>query len=87
MKETSEVGYKVRLFIDPESLQEVVLKSDYDNLKASHKKLVEALKPFAALVKEINELRHEDDSTCPWRLCARDIRKAQRALAEAEGRQ
>jgi hypothetical protein len=57
---------------------------DYAALAASHEKLVKAMKPFAALAKEVNELRHSDNSTCPWRLCAGDIRKAQQALSEAE---
>ena len=57
------------------------------NTRPLEDELLEALRPFAALAEEVNELRHEDDSTCPWRLKAGDIRKALTAIAHAEGRQ
>lgn len=44
------------------------------------KVLEEALKPFAALAAVVDDLGHEDDSTCPHRLKAADIRRARAAL-------
>lgn len=57
------------------------------NTRPLEDELLTALRPFAALAEEVNELRHEDDSTCPWRLKAGDIRKALTAITHAEGRQ
>lgn len=44
-------------------------------------KVVEALRPFAAIAKELDRINHEDDSTCTWRLSAKDIRLARDVLA------
>ena len=41
-----------------------------------------ALRPFAALADDVDRLRHEDDSTCPHRLKAGDVRRARTALSE-----
>lgn len=39
-----------------------------------------AAKPFAALAEEVDRFRHKDDSTCPHRLRAGDIRALRAAL-------
>ena len=53
------MSYEVQLFTDPETLQPVVLASDYAALAASHEKLVEALK---AAQEELRLIRMKDSN-------------------------
>lgn len=45
--------------------------------------LEEAIAPFAILANDVDRWGHEDDSTCPHRLRATDVRRA-RALIQGE---
>jgi hypothetical protein len=47
-------------------------------------RLREALKPFAAFADQIDEWRHEDDSTCTHRIKASDLRRARKEVGMKE---
>ena len=55
------MSYEVQLFTDPETLQPVVLASDYAALAASHEKLVQALKSAASTAHYRGTLRNGSD--------------------------
>lgn len=52
---------------------------------ARYEGVVEALRPFAALADLADKYKHEDNSTCEWRLKASDLRRARQALAALDG--
>ncbi|AZO29386.1 hypothetical protein [Mesorhizobium sp. M1B.F.Ca.ET.045.04.1.1] len=54
-------------------------EAEASDLRRKLEEARKALEPFAALSEELDALRHEDGSTCVWRLKASDIRRA-RAL-------
>lgn len=47
--------------------------------------LIAALEPFCTLGEASFFARHEEDSTCTWRIKASDIRAARAAIAKARG--
>jgi hypothetical protein len=55
-----------------------------ERLEADLQEAREALKPFAALAAEVDDLRHSDDSTCPHRLNAGNIRRARGVLRKGD---
>jgi hypothetical protein len=52
---------------------------------ATIESLVKALEPFAALATVIDELGHEDNSTCEHRLAAIDLRRARAEITKLRG--
>ena len=61
--------------------QEADCPSSEKQLAERVRVLEEALRPFAALAEDVDRFRHEDDSTCPHRLKAGDLRRARKALS------
>lgn len=68
---------------DRESPYLVALR-EIQQLRERVKALEDALVPFAHYADQADKYRHPEDSTCEWRLHARDLRKA-RALLAAKG--
>jgi hypothetical protein len=54
-------------------------------LKVAVERLRVAILPLAILAPIVDALRHPDESTCPHRLNAGDIRKAAKALTMTDG--
>lgn len=70
-----------------EALQKAyfVEKEDRKEWAGHYEDAVEALKPFAAFANRADDYRHGDDSTCLWRISARDLRRARAVVERTTG--